>query len=262
MGARRCRETRVGSDQCQELGEAVDEMVGTGGTEVGGRLVAVGDAAGETSSGGTHEDVVAGVTDHKGLLRSNSKGLQDDLHGFRMRLVALHIVGADNHAEIILQLEGADEAVERGTGTAAADGQLQTTMVEGREGLEHLGEEGDNAGMVVLVEDTAVDVGASLSHSVVDSQQGGEALLQRQTDDGLAFVVGARREMQRTDSALQTTDDKGLSVGQRAVEVEDDESCHFWADMYCSSRRWTYLPKTSNSMLTTVPGRKLWKLVT
>ena len=37
---------------------------------------------------------------------------------------------------------------------------------------------------------------------------------------------------------------------------------YFCADIYCSSRRWTYLPKTSNSMLTTVPGRKLWKFVT
>ena len=32
--------------------------------------------------------------------------------------------------------------------------------------------------------------------------------------------------------------------------------------IYCSNRRWTYFPKTSNSMFTTVPVLKLWKFVT
>ena len=179
-----------------------------------------------------------------------------------MRLVVLHVVGADNHADTILQMESVDKTVECGACTAAAYSQLQTSLMERSKSLHHMGEKSNHAGMVVLVEDTAIDLGATPGHGGINTKQLDETVLQRESDNGLALVVGAQREMQRTDSALQTADDKRLGVGQSTVEIQNHQARHFCAAMYCSSRRWTYLPKTSNSMLTTVPGRKLWKLVT
>ena len=191
-----------------------------------------------------------------------AKMLKDELHGFGVRLMVLNVVGADNHTYIILQLEGAHEAIERGSPATAADGQLQATSVEPFDGIKNMRKEFDDTWMVIFIEDAAVDLGTPLGSGVVDRRQADKAFLQRQSYNRAAFGISARRQAQFCEGAVQGADDKRLSVGQRTVEVQNYKSCHFCAARYCSSRRWTYLPKTSNSMFTTVPGLKLWKLVT
>ena len=48
----------------EEVGEVVDEAVGTGGEEVGGGAVAVGDTAGGDVGVTTHEDIDGHVADY------------------------------------------------------------------------------------------------------------------------------------------------------------------------------------------------------
>ena len=62
------------------------------------------------------------------------------------------------------------------------------------EGVKNMREEGYNARVVVLVENTTIDIGTTFGSGIVDIQQGGEALLQRQADDGAALGIAAWRE--------------------------------------------------------------------
>ena len=74
-------------------------------------------------------------------------------------------------------------------------------------------EEGNYARMVVFVEDTSVDLGATFSHGIVYGQQGCKTLPQGKSYDGTTFVIGAQRQMQLGKGALQGTDDERLGVG-------------------------------------------------
>ena len=51
----------------QKLGEVVDENISTGGTEVGGRGVAIGDGTCAGTGTSTHEDIDGHVTDDESL---------------------------------------------------------------------------------------------------------------------------------------------------------------------------------------------------
>ena len=176
--------------------------------------------------------------------------------------MVLYIVGTDYHADIILKTEVFDKYLQCGASTTAADSQLQPTIMQGVEGLQYMREEGDGAGVVVIVENPPIGIGTLFCHDVVDRSQLDETLLQRQSYDRLALGIATRWQVHLRKGAVQCAEDERLSVRQRPIEVKYDQVCHFWAAKYCSSSRWTYLPKTSNSMFTTVPGLKLWKLVT
>ena len=59
--------TVYGLEECGQGVEAVDEVVGAGGAELVGGLVAVGYAHGAAAGGAPHEDVIRGVAHHHGL---------------------------------------------------------------------------------------------------------------------------------------------------------------------------------------------------
>ena len=85
----------------QKLGEVVDEDIGTCGTEVGGRSIAIGDGTCAGTGTSTHEDIDGHVADDEGLRGWNlecSERLQD---WFRIGFGTCHIVGTKDEGDVI-----------------------------------------------------------------------------------------------------------------------------------------------------------------
>ena len=67
--------------------------------------------------------------------------------------------------------------------------------MQGREGVKHMRKEGDNAWMVVLIEDLAVDLGTTFGGGEVNTTKRDKALHQRQPDDTATFSIATWRQV-------------------------------------------------------------------
>jgi hypothetical protein len=134
-------------------------------------------------------NVIRRVSYHQSLFRSATSELQYSKCGVGIRLTVWYVVDTYHGLHYLVETEGLYKAVEGGSGSAAADGQLQPATVQFVERLLHMREERYRTGVVVLVEEATIDLAATLGQPVVGPQQLYEALLQWQPNNGSAFGI-------------------------------------------------------------------------
>jgi len=139
--------------------------------------------------------------------------------------VVYHFVGADNEGDVGPQAHVVDQAVERCRGARRGDGQREACLMEGFQGLHHVGERLRDEVFGVGEEELAVGFGAGFGPVVVEvGIDMAVAVLEGQADDGAAGGLVGHGKPHLPHGLLHGDDDIAAGVAEGTVEVEEDEA--------------------------------------
>ena len=201
--------------------------MGAGGLQGFAAGVSESDAAGAGAGSQAHPDVHGHIAHHQGFLRGKAQfaeGLQDR---FGVGLGLRHVVGPEDIAEIGRQTHFAQKGIEGAGMPGRGHGETAAFFLQNGQRFLHMRENGrDNPG-AELVKNLPVHPGPfreDFPRKV--GEHGEDARFQGQADGADDGFLACHRIMQPTHGLLVGADDEFLRIGQRAVEIEDDEFDH------------------------------------
>lgn len=210
---------------CEQLPEIVDDEFGVLRLQLGAVLVAPGDAADAATGRAAHLQVEDGVADDQRLVRPGAEALQGQEGDVRGGFGMGDVFVGDDGREMGPDAEDLQQGIQRIVAARGAEGQREAARLQGgerfvRAGIERRARDGD------VVEQAPVGGACLLDALRWRVGALGEALGERESDDGTDPFRGGCGKAQLPQGSQAALYDAFSRVGQRAVEVKKDIADH------------------------------------